>query len=62
MMTQGLFHSANDATWTAIRRLLRRVQYRLAGGGHDAHRGEAGLCRLSGLPSCCFSHFADQRR
>jgi hypothetical protein len=62
MMTQNLFHSANDAKWASIWHLLRRVQHRLSGIGNDAHRGEAELCRLSGLPSCCFSHFADKQR
>jgi hypothetical protein len=61
-MTQTLFHSANDAKWASIWRLLRRVQHRLSCSGDTPHRGEAELCRLSGLPSCCFSHVADKQK
>jgi len=41
-------------------RWLRHIQRRLSCIGNGRARGEAELCRLSGLPSCCFTHFADK--
>lgn len=61
MTTPNPFPSARDATWAAILRLLLRVRQRLSGVGSHAPRGEAGLHRLSGLPSCCFARVADKR-
>jgi hypothetical protein len=62
MMARHLLLPAVDAKWTAIWRLLRRVQHRLSCIGDAPHRCDAELCRLSGLPSCCFSHFADRQK
>jgi hypothetical protein len=62
MMTKNVFHAGIDAKCASIWRLLRRVRHRLSCTG-DAHpRRETELCRLSGLPSCCFSHFADKQK
>ncbi len=62
MTTRTFFHSAGAAKWASICRLLRRVRHRLSATGDGAARGEAELCRLSGLPSCCFSHVVDRQR
>ena len=51
--------SARDAKWASILRLLLHARRRLSAGG--ARRGEAELCRLAGLPSCCFARVADRQ-
>ena len=61
MMTRVLFHSAGEAKWLSVCRLLQRVRHRLSGIGSYTRRGEAELCRLSGLPSCCFTRVADRQ-
>jgi len=46
----------------SIDRLLRRVLRKLSRIGGDRIQGESELSRLSGLPSCCFAHFADKQK
>jgi len=46
----------------SIDRLLRRVLRKLSRIGGERIQGESELSRLSGLPSCCFAHFADKQK
>jgi hypothetical protein len=62
MKIQDFFQPPGDANVTPILRWLRHVQQGLSRIGNDDHRGETELCRLSGLPSCCFAHFVDKQK
>ena len=62
MMISSLFQPQGGAQGISIGRLLRHVLRKLSGTGSDRLRGETELSRLSGLPSCCFAHFADKQK
>ena len=62
MTTRNPLLPAGDAKWASIWRLLLRVRQAFSASGDSPHRCDAGLCRLSGLPSCCFAHFADRQK
>jgi hypothetical protein len=56
------FQPQSGAQGVSINRLLRRVLRKLSRLGGDRIQGETELSRLSGLPSCCFAHFADKQK
>ena len=62
MMIPTPFQSQSGAQGTSIDRLLRRVLGKLSRIGGERIQGETELSRLSGLPSCCFAHFADKQK
>jgi len=62
MMIPSPFQSQPGAQGISIGCLLRRVLRKLSRIGGDRIRGETELSRLSGLPSCCFAHFADKQK
>ena len=62
MMIPALFRSQSGTQGMSIDRLLRRVLRKLSRIGGGRSQGETELSRLSGLPSCCFSHFADKQK
>ena len=62
MMIPTPFQSQSGAQGMSIDRLLRRVLRKLSRIGGGRLRGETELSRLSGLPSCCFAHFADKQK
>jgi hypothetical protein len=62
MMIPSFFHPRKVAKGNSMGRLLRHIQRSLSCMGNDRARGEVELCRLSGLPSCCFTHVADKQK
>ena len=62
MMIPSPFQSQPGAQGMSIDRLLRRVLRKLSRIGGGRIQGESELGRLSGLPSCCFAHFADKQK
>ena len=62
MMILSPFQSQPGTPGMSIDRLLRRVLRKLSRIGGARIQGESELSRLSGLPSCCFAHFADKQK
>lgn len=62
MTIRSRFQTKTGTQGRVIGRMLRRALRKLSCIGDERSQGGTELCRLSGLPSCCFAHVAEKRK